>query len=127
MKKFHTGTILSISHGPLVAPDKMDDIYAILNFMTGDNLFTHVLPRAAEECKPHLFRQHRWLSEVPDPDIKDGWDWEAWLDDAIRKHGEWHEVTPIPADDHMVKEPISELVDMVGKDKVIVAKIEPQE
>jgi hypothetical protein len=35
----------------------MDGVYDILNFLTGDNLFTHQLPRAMRECEPWLRTQ----------------------------------------------------------------------
>ena len=35
----------------------MDGIYDILNFLTGDNLYTHQLPRAMRECEPWLRAQ----------------------------------------------------------------------
>jgi len=45
-KDFHISDILSITDGRLVSTRHMDGIYEILNFMTGDNLFTHQLPRS---------------------------------------------------------------------------------
>ena len=63
-KKFHLGDVLSITTGRLVSPRHMDGVYDILNFMTGDNLFTHQLPRASDECKPHLLAQFPQLAEV---------------------------------------------------------------
>jgi len=52
-KEFHIGDVLSITHGRLVSPRHMDGIYDILNFMTGDQI-----PRATEECREPLLRQH---------------------------------------------------------------------
>src|SRR3990167_2376272 len=56
-KQFHLGDVLSITTGRLVSPRHIDGVYDILNFMTGDNLFTHTLPRASDECKPYLVAQ----------------------------------------------------------------------
>jgi hypothetical protein len=56
IKEFHIGTVLSITHDALLSPDHIDGVYSILNHMTGDNLFTHQLPRAGEICKPALLR-----------------------------------------------------------------------
>ena len=56
-RDFHIGDILSVTTGRLVSPRRMDGVYDILNFMTGDNLFTHQLPRAARECAGPLAAQ----------------------------------------------------------------------
>ena len=56
-KQFHLGDVLSITPGRLVSPRHMEGVYEILNFMTVDNLFTHQLPRACDECGPYLVEQ----------------------------------------------------------------------
>ena len=61
-KQFHLGDVLSITTGRLVSPRHIDGVYDILNFMTGDNLFTHQLPRAFDECKPYLVAQFPQLA-----------------------------------------------------------------
>jgi hypothetical protein len=63
-RQFHISDILSITTGYLVSNRKMDGVYDILNFMTGEMLFTHQLPRAADECTPHLLRQYPILGSV---------------------------------------------------------------
>src|SRR3989338_2928760 len=61
-KQFHLGDVLSIATNRLVSPRHIDGVYDILNFMTGDNLFTHQLPRASDECKPYLVKQFPQLA-----------------------------------------------------------------
>lgn len=46
-KRFHLGDVLSITTGHLLSPRHMEGVYEILNHMTGDQLFTHQLPRAS--------------------------------------------------------------------------------
>ncbi len=67
-KKFHLGDVLSITTGRLVSSRHIDGVYEILNFMTDDNLFTHQLPRAMGECRPHLLRQFSQLA-TPEMDF----------------------------------------------------------
>jgi len=57
MKTFHISDILSITTGGLVSDRHMDGVYDILNFLTGDELLTHQLPRAMRECEPWLRTQ----------------------------------------------------------------------
>lgn len=63
MKMFHISDVLSVTTGRLVSSRHMDGIYDILNFLTGDNLFTHQLPRAMRECEPWLRSQFPGLME----------------------------------------------------------------
>jgi len=121
VRTFHLGDILSVTTGKLIAPGGIGAIYDILNYMTTDNLFTHQIPRACRECSPWLLRQHPQLSEIIVPTL-DANTWRAWLDEQVRKYGERLPVDPIPADDHDRKDPIQEVQEMVGKDRVIVVR-----
>src|SRR4051812_24177917 len=70
MKQFHISDVLSVTTGRLVSSRHMDGIYEILNFLTGDNLFTHQLPRAMRECEPWLKTQFPKL--FPDNPLMEG-------------------------------------------------------
>lgn len=50
-KMIPLGDVLSVTQDALVSRSHIGGVYEILNFMTGDNLFTHQLPRAAAECQ----------------------------------------------------------------------------
>ena len=93
-KNFHIGDILSITTGKLVGPNHMDGIYKILDFMTGDELFTGQLPRASEECKPFLLKQMPWLIEISTEEVNQE-NWETWLAEIVQKYGELHKVEQI--------------------------------
>lgn len=137
VKKFYLGDVLSVTTGRLLSPRGMDGVYDILNFMTGDNLFTHQLPRAVDECKPHLLRQHPEL-DSPEFQLALGelvlmLDTESgkkqpehlitgWLSKQFAVYGEQLEVAPIPPEAHQVRDPIEELAEMVGPEKVIVVE-----
>lgn len=62
MKHFHISDVLTITTGRLVSTRHMEGVYEILNYMTGDNLFTHQLPRAGKECAPVLCALYPELS-----------------------------------------------------------------
>lgn len=51
-KTFPLAQILSITTGRLMCD--MGGVYEILNHITGDNLYTHVLPRAARFARPFI-------------------------------------------------------------------------
>lgn len=66
-RSFPLDEILSITTGCLVADRDMRAVCDVLNFMTGDDLFTHQLPRAADWARPLIFAQHPRLVDVPEP------------------------------------------------------------
>src|SRR5688500_3274407 len=72
--RFPLGEVLSITTGRLVGREAIGGVYRILDYMTGESLFTHQLPRAAEECRPALLAQHPQLKDVEVPDDFDGFE-----------------------------------------------------
>ncbi|MCL2439102.1 MAG: hypothetical protein FWD15_01165 [Alphaproteobacteria bacterium] len=69
-KEFTLAQILNITTGYLVSDGRIDDVYDVLNFMTGDDLMTHSLPRATEFAKPFLLKQFPQLKEADFASIK---------------------------------------------------------
>lgn len=126
-KSFHLGDILSVTTGYLVSPRHIDGVYDVLNHMTGDNLFTHQLPRASDECSPHLLAQHPDLAEVPVPDEFDGKEHvERWLAEQVARFGEYRDVAPLAEADHTRIDPIAELQMMRPGMPVVVVDGEPR-
>lgn len=120
-RDFDLGDILSCTTGLLVSPRKIEGVYDILNFMTGDNLFTHQLPRACRECAPVLLRQHPQLAEVTEASAAGVTDWAAWLDEQKTRFGDTLPVEPCGPGVHERIDPISELVEKVHPGRIIVA------
>jgi hypothetical protein len=109
-RAFHIGDILTITTGRLVSPDHMDGVYRILNWMTGDNLFTHQLPRACAECAPSLRQQFPDLAAVEVPaELSGETDVTAWLEAQIAIYGDVRQVEPLAAEDHTHMDPLAEL------------------
>ena len=126
-ESFALGDVLSITTECLVSRDHIDGVYRICNHMTGDNLFTHQLPRAIRECKPHLLAQHPDLAAIEVPD------WEnptkgivyEWLDGIEAQFGTHRDVEPLAADDHTRIDPITELGLMgVAPERIIPVIVE---
>jgi len=124
-KAFHIGDVLSAYSGFLVSPRHMAGVYDTLNYLTGDNLYTHQLGRAMEECHGWLERLHPVLKEIDcsglNPETL-----PAWLAGVVIKYGETLELRPLPPDGHEFREPREELESMVGKDRVIAVKLPRQ-
>lgn len=99
-KQFHLGDILSIITGNLVTPEgTIEGVYRILNYMTNDDLFTHALPRAADECRPYLLEQFPQLAGITGDWITRE-NWRGWLAERVAQFGEYHTVYPIHQEDH---------------------------
>jgi hypothetical protein len=128
-KTFHLGDILSITTSRLVSPRHIDGVYDILNWMTGDSLFTHQLPRACDECEGPLLAQHPDLAAIVPPEsFGDGSKGSAeeavnrWLAEQVAIYGETREVAPLAGDEHTRIDPFAELR-MIRPDAEIVPVI----
>lgn len=117
-RDFHIGDILSITTGHLVSPRLMGGVYDILNFMQNDNLFTHQLPRASQECKPYLLEQHPQLAIVTGEGITEN-NWAEWLGHQVSNFGAMLPVAPVPPAQRHIRAPLEELEEMMP-DKQIV-------
>jgi hypothetical protein len=125
MREFHLGDILTITTDRLVSPDGIAGAYNILNYMLDDNLFTHQLPRASEECKPFLLQQYPHLAEIVVPDkFENEADVWKWLNTQVAKYGERLPVRQVPEPNH--QNPIEELSDMVGPERILVVGVDDE-
>jgi len=111
--KFTTGEIISAATGILCCP--VERLYAIYNFMTGDNLFTHQLPRAFKVCQSHIQTQCPWVKELKSSECTEE-TWRDFIKDAEKIYGLEHELTKLPDGIWNVKDPIQEAVEIMGKD-----------
>jgi len=107
---FNLGTVLSAATGILLTD--IGNFYKILNYMTGESLFTHQLPRVSREMSPIIFQQHPQLKEADVSDITTE-NWKEKLEALIDKYGLF---------DHKKIDPFDEAKDMMGGDesKIII-------
>ncbi|MEQ8226677.1 MAG: hypothetical protein RIA64_01220 [Rhodospirillales bacterium] len=119
MKEFHIGDILSVTHDKLLSPRLIEGVYDILNYMTGESLFTHQLPRVGREAGPVLRKHLPFLDEIDVSDItKDNW--KSRLDVITAKYGAMHPVPKLTPDEHEIIDPMSELAEKVRPDNIVV-------
>lgn len=140
-KKFRIDEILTYTTERLVAERHMDAVYDIANFMTGDSIFTHQLPRVARLIKAELNRQLPWtdspemqfetgklilMLETPTGKAETGKLIRGWISKQIATYGEWHEVEAFTkGSGYEFVDPIFEAVDMMGgdPDRVLEVKL----
>ncbi len=114
-RSFALGDILTVATSVLVSPRHMDAVYDLCNFMTGDSLFTHQLPRACRECEPEIYRQHPDLRAIEKPDFTNCPAGQvetavrAWLVEQEGQYGTAREIAPMPAEAHTRLDPFDEL------------------
>ena len=120
-KTFRLGHVLYVTTGILACEGEahpIDGVYKILDFMTGASNFTHQLPRVRKECTPHLLAQFPQLSAVTKEGVGPH-NYLAWLEDAKTRFGDAFDVASLPAGQHEAREPLSELIEMIGPERVI--------
>lgn len=119
-KRFPTADILTAT-GPLVSPRLIEAAYAVLGHMTGESLYTQVLPRASEVMTPELHRQLPWLADA----LAMLSDYSALPQDAIeaqvakdirRVEDIFGAAHPVRSAEHLWTrmDPLVELVDKIG-------------
>lgn len=136
-KLFSLGVVLSATTGRLLCD--FGGVYEIMNHVTGDNLFTHVLPRAFKFAAPLIKAQYPELEAAETPENLAKLD--ALIADAIARSEKpiagcqaWLDwmMEPVAcgfakeysiashADKWLQRHPLEELESMVSKDKIAV-------
>lgn len=137
MKLFHISDVLTVTTGRLVSSRHMDGVYEILNFLTGDNLFTHQLPRAMRECDPWLRTQFpqlfpdngriaAFLAKMDEESVKTEASIAAWVE-SVRVAFLLPEMLPVyemGADMHTHIDPVEEAKAMFGDNRVISVAVD---
>ena len=120
-RDFHISDILSMTTGKLVSSRHMTGVYELAEWMAGEPIWTHQLPRMFREAKPVLLAAHPQLVDadcegVTPENIADriaGW---------VEQFGETLPVPRMNADQHERIDPLSELVEKVGPDRIVVVE-----
>lgn len=116
--KFKIGTLLTVSKHVLVSEDGLEGLYKILDFLTGDVLFTHQIPRVLNECSPYIDEKFPWMKDIEMPRFGDEKNEakkniDVFLEKIYALHGKSLDVEPMPAGRHAFKNPIVEASEMM--------------
>lgn len=117
MKKFPLNQVLTIATGRLLCD--IGSVYEILNYLTGDQLFTHQLPRAMQFCQPLLWAQYPELKGIDVSSVTTE-NWREWLQEISGKLPAEYGLSPF--DGWQSRNPIQEAQEMIGVDDVIVVE-----
>ncbi len=126
VQHFPLATILTITDGRLLTDIR--EVYRILTYMTGDDVFTHQLPRAGRVCASALLGQHPQLAQLIDADAVLTADTiPAWLAKQVAQFGETLPVEPLAHGSHVRIDPVVELEARMGQDRTIVVDVRTNE
>lgn len=118
-KQFPTEDVLSTITGRLVG--KIDGVYQVLNWMTGESVFTHQLPRISREARPVIVAMHPHLQQaVDEADQVDPQNWQTWRDTWLDRYGPAIAIPKFSAETHERIDPMSEAAEHFRPDQIIV-------
>ena len=121
MKEFPLADVLGAITGVLLG--KIGGVYAISEFMSGEPVWTHQLPRVCREICPVVLRQHPHLAPVISEAAEVNPDnWQDKLDGWITQFGATITLVAMTNDEHQSIDPLSELAEKIHPDQIIVAR-----
>lgn len=134
--KFRTSDVLSVSTGTLLPysdsespkdnEGPLEGLYAVLNYLTGDNLLTHQLLLAAPVMRPLMVQEHPWLDDLTVPEDRDLAVLKEWVAGIEAEHGKELELTAHP-EAWGKHDPIEDLYTIKPDAKVVVVEMSGEE
>lgn len=118
-KEFPTRDVLSTITGTLMS--EIGGLYEVCNFMTGESVFTHQLPRVCREARPVILALHPEL----EPTVKEAEqvtpeNYLTWLAIWEERYGTTITVPQMTIAEHERIDALSELAEKVSPDKIVV-------
>ena len=121
-KEFPTADVLSTITGRLMG--EIGGVYEVLNWMTGESVFTHQIPRIGREATPVVLAAHPQLAQaIEEAEQVNPENWRTWRQTWEDRYGPTISVPKFKADDHERIDPLSELAEKVHPDKIIVLDV----
>ena len=126
-KVFPTSDVLSTISGYLVSPRGIDCVYKVLNYMTGEGVFTHQLPRISEEARVAVLALHPHLqAPIDDAKTVTRENWREWIERWENEIGPTISVPKMTNEQHEYIDPMSEAAQYFPPDKIKVVTVSPK-
>ncbi len=106
-KTFKLEVVLSSVFGILLCD--IGEVYKCLNFLTGENIYTHQIPRAGKECQAPVVEQHPFLKTIDLSGINPS-NWKSRLSEIKADFPD--EIELVPVTSYTPKNPIIEILEM---------------
>ena len=121
-KEFATCDVMSTVTGILVG--NIGGVYEVLNWMTGESVFTHQLPRISREARPVLVAAHPLLQQaIDEAEQVNGENYKEWLQTWEDRYRSTIAVPKFDAGSHESIDPMSELAEKVHPDRIIAVAV----
>lgn len=121
-KEFSTRDVLSTITGMLMGD--IGGVYQMLNWMTGESVFTHQIPRISREAVPVMLAMHPTLQlAIDEANQVTPENFATWRDTWEDRYGPTIAVPKFNADTHESIDPMSELAEMAHPDKIVTVKV----
>lgn len=121
-KAFPTAAVLSTITGRLLCD--IGGIYEVLNWMTGESVYTHQLPRIGREAEPVILAAHPQLRDaIGEAEHVTPENWQEWRDRWLLRYGPEIAVPKMTAAEHKAIDPISELQAMAPNATAAIAVV----
>ncbi len=114
-RDFDLGAILNITTSRLFT--NMDDVYEVLDYLTGDSIYTHQIPRVMDAAQPYVLSLHPELKGVGDNvEINSFEDAKAFVDEQKKIFGEKLSLKPMSkTDGYSYVDPMEEVDEIHSK------------
>ena len=123
-KQFRTQDVLSTVTGRLMGD--IGGVYEVLNWMTGESVYTHQIPRIGREAVPVIVAAHPDLkSAIDEAEQVTPENYREWLATWLVRYGETIAVPRFAKSQHERIDPLSELAERVHPDRIIVVDSTP--
>jgi hypothetical protein len=120
-QEFPTRDVLSTITGRLMGD--IGGVYHVLNYMTGESVFTHQIPRISREAVPVVIAMHPTMQQaIDEAEQVTPENFATWRDTWENRYGQTIAVPKFGADTHERIDPISELAEKVHPDKIVTIK-----
>lgn len=118
-KAFPTHDVLSTITGRLIG--EIGGVYEMLNWMTGESVYTHQLPRIGREAQALLVSQRPELQQaVEEAEQVTRDNWRQWRAMWETRYGPTIAVPKFTEDTHERIDPLSELAEKVHPSRITV-------
>lgn len=121
-QQFDTADVMSVVTGRLMGD--IGGVYKVLNWMTGENLFTHQLPRVGREARPVLLAAHPLLQlAIDEAEQVTPENFKEWRQTWEDRYGPTIAVPKFTADTHEHIDFMSEAAEHFPPDKIMKLEV----
>lgn len=118
-RDFDALTILSVTTGKLLV--EFGKVHEFLEYMAGEPVWTHQLPRVRMEVVPTLLEQFPQFNSV-DAEKVDSSNVIKFCENTKKLYPDAYTVRPMAKENHQSIDPLSELSTMIDPHKVVVVQ-----